>query len=99
MKFTKLLSDKETFAELICKELHMNEKLIFWKILSGFQGQEPVCENNIKHFCLQRTVKCVLSMTDNSCVKLTLLPFLFKKEVTGIQFHTPKASVLFHCVA
>ena len=52
MKFTKLLSDKETFAELICKELHMNEKLIFWKILSGFQGQEPVCENNITHFCL-----------------------------------------------
>lgn len=42
----KLLSGKEIFAELICKELHINEKLIFWKIFSGFQGQEPVCENN-----------------------------------------------------
>lgn len=85
-KFTKLLSDKETFAELICKELHINEKLISWKILSGFQGQEPVYENNVTHFCLQSTVKCMLSVTHNSCVKSPLSPFLFNKEVTGIQF-------------
>ena len=55
--------------------------------------------HNITRFCLQSTVKCVLSMSHNSCVKLPLSPFLFKKEVTGIQFHPPKASVIFHCIA
>lgn len=72
IKFTKLLSGKEIFAELICEELHRNEKLIFWKIFLEFQCQEPVYENNIIHFWLQCTVKCILALTPNCSVTLLL---------------------------